>query len=337
METIQTTTRILQADYGDCIFFSLTNGTKEYNILVDGGTDHTYYDFRNRRNPVGPLKELIDGLIAEERHIDLLVLTHVDDDHLLGIKAWFEDCFPSQNLVENFWINDDISIKNIESLNNDTSKASSLIQLLRKNAYKYENHIVQGRQFIVDDLCVIKVLAPSVIKHNAISEKIAKSLNNNAILPEEYKMPIKILINKPWENGSLSIENNSSIAIEIETIDHERYLLLGDASVKDIMKGIELFHKEDSLPICYKWIKLSHHGSKNNFIPSLLHMVCTETFIVSTNGKYYNHPDKDVIAYLIGKTKSNIFFNYPERCDLLFTKQDYIDYPDLNKRIVCEL
>lgn len=86
---------LLQASYGDSIFIS-KNG---YNILIDGGIAQTYQDFHNRRNPDKPLKLLIDDLKRKEQHIDLLIVTHIDDDHIGGIKEWFEYDYPDDDFV----------------------------------------------------------------------------------------------------------------------------------------------------------------------------------------------------------------------------------------------
>lgn len=72
---------LLPAEHGDCIFVS----AYDYNILIDGGVAQTYQDLHDRRNPDKPLKLLIDKLHEENKHIDLLIVTHVDDDHIGGI------------------------------------------------------------------------------------------------------------------------------------------------------------------------------------------------------------------------------------------------------------
>ncbi len=101
---------ILPASYGDCIFLSIKRDDKEYNILIDGGLASTYYNVKDKRKPKGPLKLLLDGLQAEGRCIDLLVVTHIDDDHIGGICKWFEMAFPDNKLVKQVWLNDDMQV-----------------------------------------------------------------------------------------------------------------------------------------------------------------------------------------------------------------------------------
>lgn len=47
-----------------------------------------YLPVQRQKNTVedGPLKVLVDSV----PQVDLLVLTHIDDDHIAGILKWFE-------------------------------------------------------------------------------------------------------------------------------------------------------------------------------------------------------------------------------------------------------
>ena len=78
---------------------------------------------------------------------------------------------------------------------------------------------------------------------------------------------------------------------------------------------------------------LSHHGSKNNFLPSLLDLVTAENFVFSTDGSYYGHPDKEVLSQLVERTDANLCFNYLKRGKQMITKQDEQDYPQIQNRI----
>ena len=257
--------KVLQAGYGDCIFISLIGDTDEFNILIDGGLRATYNNVYNRRNPVGPLKALICELKEQQRKIDLLILTHVDDDHILGIKEWFEHDFPTADFVRCFWVNDDMEICTTKNLNNTSANASSLLKLLQDNNFQYSNQIVK-RVTLENEVCIIKVIAPSEIYHNRIAKDLSSLLNN--VADDSYQTSLKDYLKKEWKCGTLTDENKASIAIEIETKSGERLLMLGDAEIQDIMDGLKMIHKENEFPVEYSWIKLSHHCSRNNFHPA---------------------------------------------------------------------
>jgi beta-lactamase superfamily II metal-dependent hydrolase len=60
--------------------------------------------------------------------------------------------------------------------------------------------------------------------------------------------------------------------------------------------------------------KLSHHGSRANITEELLRLIDCDTFLVSTNGDRFGHPDPetiDLIAANSGRTNQpTIWFNY---------------------------
>lgn len=319
---------LLPAEHGDCIFIS----SEGYNILIDGGIAQTYQDLHDRRNPDKPLKLLINKLHEENEHIDLLVVTHVDDDHIGGIIEWFEDDFPEENFVREIWMNDDVVLSEKSSLQNSPTQAGKLIELWRTKERRYANNIVQGKEYDRGPFR-IKVLAPLPKYRNGIAEKITASLQNTGDVSDADLVSLKDLASQSWKSKAITKENRASIAFELSTKVGDKVLLLGDAHIKDIMNGLSYFYPKQEYPIEYNVIKLSHHGSKNNFCPAFLQIVHADSFLVSTNGDNFGHPDKEVIAQIICNTDSTIGFNYGERMKALFTKQDFMDFPNLKERV----
>lgn len=116
------------------------------------------------------MKLLLDKLKEEGRCIDLFVVTHIDDDHIVGICKWFEMDFPNSNFVKQVWMNDDIQIDDIRSLNNSASNAISVVTKLRANGVEYRNDIVKGVVH-TNDFCTIRVLTPKTDYRNVIAQK----------------------------------------------------------------------------------------------------------------------------------------------------------------------
>lgn len=323
---------VLPAGYGDSIFLSLMRDSREYNILIDGGLAKTYFDAKNKKKQKGPLRQLLDELKEEGRCVDLLVVTHIDDDHIAGICKWFEMDFPDSNFVKQVWMNDDIQIDDIRSLNNSASNAMSVVTKLRANGVEYRNDIVKGVVH-TNDFCRIRVLTPKTDYRNVIAQKIAYSLDNAADVDEMQLPNIKELIKQKWIMAKLSDENKASIAFELETWDGKKMLMLGDAEYDDFVSGLKVFHNDEFGRLMFDLVKLSHHGSKNNFHPNLLDLIHSTYYIVSSDGKKFGHPDKEVLAQIVDKTDSCILFNYESRKRVMFNKQDFIDYPDLENRV----
>ena len=324
--------QVLKAEYGDCIFITIKKEEREFNILVDSGLTETYENLRNRRHPAGPLKELIEKLKQESRFIDLIVVTHIDDDHIGGIKKWFESDFPSNEFIKEIWMNGDMEVEDSVDLNNSVTKAVSVIRKLRDNNISLKDEIVKGCSY-KNDFCVIRILAPAKEYRNTIAKAIHESLDNAANTKESDNKSFKELVQEEWKMESITPANKASIAFELEIWDGEKYLFLGDADYDDIMSGLIVFHKDKSEKLKYGVVKLSHHGSKNNFHPDFLERIYANYYIVSSNGKRFGHPDKEVLAQIICNSDSSILFNYEERMKELLTSQDHIDFPNMESRI----
>ncbi len=77
-EYIKLKIKMLQASHGDCMLMELnTNNNKVFTILIDGGTEDSYKN-QIREN----LEEYLEG----DKKIDLVIITHSDDDHISGMN-----------------------------------------------------------------------------------------------------------------------------------------------------------------------------------------------------------------------------------------------------------
>lgn len=74
--------RIVQARYGDCLILESGYGKRRKYVLVDGGPNQVYRPFLR-----GELKRIADT----GGKLDLVVLTHVDGDHVLGLLEMMEE------------------------------------------------------------------------------------------------------------------------------------------------------------------------------------------------------------------------------------------------------
>jgi hypothetical protein len=86
---------MLPAAHGDCLWIEYGIGADIHRILIDGGPSHTYPTLRER----------ILHLPESERNFELLIITHVDADHIEGVVRLLQD---SEALACNFkriWFN----------------------------------------------------------------------------------------------------------------------------------------------------------------------------------------------------------------------------------------
>jgi glyoxylase-like metal-dependent hydrolase (beta-lactamase superfamily II) len=118
----------LKAFNGDCIHISLQNGDRNKNILIDGGMPNTYVTLKSKKGKAesGALKTLIESLNEKQEKIDLLILTHVDDDHIGGILRWFEKDQNALDMIGQVWFNSGRLIKETFEQDNESNYDNSL-------------------------------------------------------------------------------------------------------------------------------------------------------------------------------------------------------------------
>ena len=72
--------KVFPAGAGDCLLIDFIK--EDYRILIDGGYAETYRKY---------LRKCLTELAAQGKRIDLLVVTHIDSDHIGGIQAFLEE------------------------------------------------------------------------------------------------------------------------------------------------------------------------------------------------------------------------------------------------------
>src|SRR5688572_23173258 len=130
----------LPAKFGDCIWIEYGTSGDTHRILIDGGTAGT-------RNI---LKQMIDELPEAERHFDLMVVTHIDRDHIEGILGLLEDADELNFTIGDFWFN------GFKHLPEDDNEAFGAVQGERLTAaiLKHElpwNITFEGNAVVIED------------------------------------------------------------------------------------------------------------------------------------------------------------------------------------------
>ncbi len=86
---------MLPAAHGDSLWIEYVSGQDVHRILIDGGPAHAYPALRQR----------ILHLPAAERRFDLLVITHIDADHIEGIIRLLLDAEALDCHFDRIWFN----------------------------------------------------------------------------------------------------------------------------------------------------------------------------------------------------------------------------------------
>ena len=329
--------KFLPAFNGDCILISFQYEGKKKNILIDGGIPRTYLHH---------LKPELERLIQQGESIDLLIITHIDDDHIGGIKELYQDVELKKDFIKQVWFNsgDLLSdyfkaesevIRAVEIIKNDQTTMSVGQGITLEKALKEEKG-----NWVQELICVsnekinylnlsITVLSPNEEGLKKLHKHWETEMDKKVKMSEEhddFNVSISELIKRKF-NEDRAVPNGSSMALLIER-DNKSILLLGDAHpgvISESLQQLELASEGNKLKI--NLVKVSHHASKGNTSPKLLALIECDKFVVSTDGRKHGLPDKEAIARIIAsQPNSIIYFNYDEISKEIFSKEDKESY-----------
>lgn len=337
--------KFLKAFNGDSIHIDLQDDNgKSRNILIDGGTGGTFsYKDKKGKIVAGDLKLAIEKIKESNEKIDLLILTHVDDDHIGGILKWFEKDSQVAEVIGKIWFNsgrliaENFEEKEIETnliplkIFNGTDTSITQGITFEDFITKYDiwdRRLIKEKEIITEFGIEFKVLSPTLNNLELLLKKWEKEAPETltASKRNDYEKSLRLLIDNDSFIEDDSVPNGSSIAF-ILTYNSKNMLFLGDAHPTSIIESLRHFGYSPENPLKAEIVKLSHHGSKFNTNDELLQLIDCENFVISSNGAIHNLPDKQCLARIVN-AKSNVifYFNYPEKIDEIFTKEDFQEF-----------
>jgi hypothetical protein len=340
----------LKAFNGDSILISFVDKEGENrNILIDGGISETYKLNKGPKGkPVyGELKTTIDSIRNSNVFIDLLIITHIDDDHIGGILKWFDEDIDAYKIVKKVWFNSGGLIANflneIENIdlrhfiNPLKDSQTSVNQGIEFSEYIFDKRIwdreIKLQTNIIKTFGLeFKILSPNNAKINNLLKDWRKKDPDllTAARENDYRKSLKEYIESDIFEQDNATPNGSSIAFVLN-YEGNNLLFLGDSHPTVIIEGLNHFGYSENNPIKAELVKISHHGSKGNTNVELLKCIDSKKYVISTDGRSHEHPHKQCLARLINEKRDcNIYFNYKERMEMIFSKQDKIDFPEFN-------
>jgi beta-lactamase superfamily II metal-dependent hydrolase len=350
--------KFIKALKGDCIFISFEDSNYvQRNILIDGGMDGAYYD--SSSNLHGELKYEIDQIRAKQDNIDLLVLTHIDNDHICGLLKWFEMDNKAHLLVKNVWFNSGKLIAEYfnEPENQDLSLGLNIFKnsntgvheaiefekyLIDKNIW--ERKIVTQNTILETNGIKIQVLSPSEAQLKKLLKEYKTKTGDDAYTSggvKDWSEDIKSFIQEEKKGDfrfkqDPSVKNGSSIAF-ILTMEEKNFLFLADSPPKEIVKSLKKLGYSKEIPLKVELFKVSHHGSKSNTNRDLLQIIKTDNYVISTDSSSYGHPDKRALARIISANPQATFhFNYKHVRDSVFSEKDFSDFKHFKAKVTSE-
>jgi hypothetical protein len=313
--------QVLPAGNGDALILEYGTTTSVRRVLIDGGVAGTGAE--------------IAGLLGDSA-IELVVVTHIDNDHIAGLIDWLNR---SPNVHPNdFWFNGfrHLPAPAVEPMG--PIQGEILTRLILDRKYCWNHEFEQHAVSVPDDRDrLLKGVLPGDLRYTILSpgcrqlsvlrDEWVKVVQSAGLDPEVA--PTTAEPDPPPAGvermGALrpdvladvktakdrAAANGSSIAVLFEFQGHS-CLLTGDAHPDVLIDGIDrLVGKDRTMQV--DLFKVPHHGSKANVTVELVKRVQADMYVFSTDGSgNQRHPDDEAVARVIryGGDAPQLIFNY---------------------------
>jgi len=311
---------VVQAEFGDCLLLEYGTDQKPRFTLIDGGPSRNFAD---------NLHPVLRDIATRNPVLDLTVLSHVDNDHIVGLVDYFAELqagtagLPRPNeLWHNSWgraIDPDGTVgprlKALMTASRTAAMPNAAIATLgidEGNALRTKatllnipiNTSVPSADLIsVDDVkspiafdnLRLRVVGPT----RANLEKLRKEW---ASWLDKHEDELSGADAKIMSNSDQSVPNLSSIALVAEA-EGKTILLTGDGRSDHLLDGLQMAGRLDGQGRCHVDIlKLAHHGSERDVNKEFFERVTADIYVVSANGRYGN-PDFSTLSWVVEAAK----------------------------------
>lgn len=308
--------RVVQARFGDCLILEFGSASAPRYLLVDGGPPGNY---------VPHLKPELDRIAEGGGRLELAVLSHVDNDHVVGLLDLLSELReqrvnrqPETIGIKALWHNSfERSIDRSGALAGRL-RALSAIEAMEQTGIAVAG-IAEGAQlrlaaqalelpvnagFPNELVCVDD--APAHVPYDNLSLRIVGPTRANLDnLLEEWEQWLEehedaVATGDPSvaATADRSIPNLSSIMVLAEA-DGKRLLLTGDGRGDHLLSGLEqadLLDPHGAMHVDV--LKVAHHGSDRNATRAFFAMVSADTYVISADGTYGN-PDLATMIWIV--------------------------------------
>jgi hypothetical protein len=314
---------LLPANHGDCIWLEYGSADAQRRVMIDGGPPYAYPHIKARL-PQGGCR------------FELLVVTHIDADHIGGALEFLTQ-LPDGVSFGEVWFN---AWEHLPSDVLGAAQGEMLSAVIQRRKIPW-NAAFDGGAVCIDDAgplpsreleggLRLTLLSPSRAELRKLRPKWKEEVEKAGIAPgsaedalrvlrEREKVPPDLLGDEgppdpehdaqtPFVSDN-SVANGSSIVLLAE-VDGQRALLCGDAYPSLVERGLARYSEAASVEV--DALKLSHHGSKKNTDSSLIETLRCGRYLISTNGRIYGHPDNAALARVVvhGGDAPTLCFNY---------------------------
>ena len=315
---------VVQALYGDSLILEFGTPANPRYTLIDGGPKTIYEDH---------LRPMLLDISSRGGKLDLVVLSHVDEDHVYGLLELMSDLRHQQQSgspktidIDGLWHNSfsgtigrDVQTRfrqvmatipgSGEKMMVSDRANRSINQGDRLHAMARGLGIDLNPQFGEERLITVEKSPQAVELGNlnlhivGPTQKNLKRLRKKWLkwLKDQEKRvldPDPAVAERALREADTSVPNLSSIMF-LAQADDTTILFTGDGRGDHLLSGLEqagLLDAEGKLHV--DALKLPHHGSINNVSPEFFSKVTADHYVVSADWEPHEHPDLKTLALL---------------------------------------
>lgn len=324
---------MLPALHGDCLLVEYGDAGRTRRLLVDGGPIGAY----------GELEARLSALPAGDRRFELIVLSHVDTDHIDGLVRLFANPRPWPFVVKDVWFNGWRHLEEAHGLLGGKQGEYFSALLARRLDDGCWNGAFDGKAVVVHDNealperslagdMTLTLLSPTIPKLAKMRDAWRKDIGDviepgdldaawELLARQKRYLPGQGLLGSTPELDKLlekqsrpdnAAANGSSIAFLAEFAG-KSCLFLADAHPDAVCASLRRLLQARGLSrLVVDAVKVSHHGSKGNTTDELMSLIESPRFLFSTNGAQFGHPDREAVQRVIARStrEPTLYFNY---------------------------
>jgi len=315
---------LLPARHGDAILVCWGESGDRHRMLVDAGPATAYDGVGSR--------------LAAEGTLDVLVLTHVDADHVEGMILLVNDAAAGVGIGE-VWFN---ARRHFGEGRLHGAHGEMLSALVVERRIPWNLRF--GGEAVCSDAGIrsvelpgglrVTVLAPSAASLKALENDWVKACRDAkvdgsvesvlaALRTRPRLVPAESYLDRPARpkvrqlarsvrSPDDSRANASTIVLLLE-IDGRAVLLCGDATPESLLTAVRNLLAVRGLDrLTLDAMTVPHHGSERNITPELVAAAPSRRYLFSSNGSHYRHPHAAAVATVVefAPRGAELVFNY---------------------------
>jgi hypothetical protein len=322
---------MLPAGHGDALWIEYGEAAVTHRWLIDCGTQGTAKHLMAR----------VETVPANDRMLELFMMTHIDADHIGGALPLFGALKRSGLRFGDLWFNGWRHLSGQLG-----ARQGEMFSTMIQDLELPWNVFRDGAAIVVDSGELptrtlpggmrLTLLSPTPPQLKKLAPVWTRELKRYGLEPGgrmDYSRFLKgtpststdvdALAGEPFAEDA-GAPNGSSIAVLAE-FGGAAVVFGADAYPSVLAASIRrLLQQRGLAKLKLDAFKLAHHGSKNNLSSDLLSLLECRRYLFSSNGDHFGHPDRQAVARVIkhGGTRPVLYFNYRSGFNDVWERED---------------